>query len=160
MTVTPTDTLTVIIEAAAALAGFAGIVATLRREAWTRLDSLQIRNLLSSAFSALFVSIIALILIHAEVPERTTWITLSAIWFVVGALSTGYNARAYRQLAIESGGKLSASNIFWFGSVILVLLLQVYNVLVLAQFWPVLVAVSWLFGLTCYSFWELLTRHK
>ena len=160
MDVTPTDTLTVIIEAAAALAGFAGIVATLRREAWTRLDSLQIRNLLSSAFSALFVSIIALILIHANIPEQTTWRTLSGVWFAVGLVSTGYNARAYRNLAVESGGGLSRSNLFWFGSVILVLLLQIYNVAVLAAFWPVLVAVSWLFGLTCYSFWELLIRHK
>ena len=43
---------------------------------------------------------------------------------------------------------------------LMVLALQVYNVLLVAAFWPVLVGISWLFGLTCYSFWQLLLRHK
>ena len=161
MQVAPTDTLTVIIEAAAALAGFAGIVVTLRRSAWTRLDTLQIRNLLSSAFSALFVSITALILIHAAVPEKTTWAIMSAVWFIVGVMATTQNAMAYRELATQIEEPFpSKSNLFWFGSVLLVLILQIYNALVLQAFWPVLIGVSWLFGLTCYSFWELLKRHE
>jgi len=161
MELAPTDTLTVIIEAAAALAGFAGIVVTLRRSAWTRLDTLQIRNLLSSAFSALFVSITALILLHAKIPLETTWSIMSGVWFIVGTMATTQNALAYRTLAEEIGEPFpTTANLFWFGSVVLVLILQVYNAVVLKEFWPVLIGVSWLFGLTCYSFWELLKRHE
>jgi hypothetical protein len=28
------------------------------------------------------------------------------------------------------------------------------------QFWPVLVGISWLFGLSCYSFWRLPVRNN
>jgi hypothetical protein len=157
----PADTLVVMIESAAGLAGFAGIVATLRRERWTQLDRLQIQNLLSSAFSALFISILALILFHAEVDENLTWQILSGTWFVVGFLATAQNGFAYLRLGKTSDeNTFSASNLFWFGTALCTLVLQIYNVLVLTAFWPVLVGISWLFALTCYSFWQLLIRHK
>lgn len=161
MSVPASDTLVVIIEASAGLAGFAGIVATLRREAWTRLDSLQIHNLLSSAFSALFISIIALVLIHADIALPLTWALLSGLWLVVGLLFTAKNARDYGRLAKSANNYSPAMpNFFWFGTVLLVLALQAYNVLVLREFWPLLVGISWLFGLTCHSFWQLLVRHR
>lgn len=159
--VDPADTLVVMIEAAAALAGFAGIVATLRREKWTELDSLQIKNLLSCAFSALFVSILALVLIHAKIDENTIWISLSAVWLLAGSFATLRNALDYRKLSKSTGAPFpSLNNIFWFTTVIGVLVLQVYNIVVLAAFWPVLIGLTWLFGLTCFSFWQLLIRHK
>ena len=159
--VSPADTLVVMIEAAAALAGFAGIVATLRREKWTELDSLQIKNLLSCAFSALFVSILALVLIHANVDEARIWITLSAVWLFAGSFATLRNALDYRKLSQKTGDAFpSRNNLFWFSTVLLVLALQVYNIFVLATFWPVLIGLTWLFGLTCFSFWQLLIRHK
>ena len=159
--ISPAETLIVMIEAAAALAGFAGIVATLRRERWTDLDSLQIKNLLSCAFSALFVSILALLLLHAEVAEKLTWRILSATWVVVGLLATIENGLAYRKLQnISDHAVISLANLAWFGSAVAVIALQVYNALITAAFWPVLVGISWLFGLTCYSFWRLLIRHK
>lgn len=159
--ISPAETLIVMIEAAAALAGFAGIVATLRRERWTELDHLQIKNLLSCAFSALFVSILALLLLHAEVAEQLTWRILSATWVIVGLVATIQNGFAYRQVQKASDQNvIFAANLLWFGSALGVIALQVYNTLVTAAFWPVLVGISWLFGLTCYSFWRLLIRHK
>ena len=159
--ISPAETLIVMIEAAAALAGFAGIVATLRSDRWTELDSLQIKNLLSCAFSALFVSILALLLLHAEVAEGLTWRILSATWVIVGLMATIENGFAYQKLQKTSGqAVISAANLVWFGSALAVIALQVYNTLVVAAFWPVLVGISWLFGLTCYSFWRLLIRHK
>lgn len=159
--VAPADTLVVMIEAAAALAGFAGIVAALRREKWTELDSLQIKNLLSCAFSALFVAILALVMMHADVAEEITWITLSATWFLAGAMATIRNAFDYRKLSKATGQPFpSANNIFWFSTALCVLILQVYNILVLAAFWPVLIGIAWLFALCCFSFWQLLVRHN
>lgn len=149
------------IEAAAALAGFAGIVATLKREGLTRLDRLQMENLLSCAFSALFLSIFALVLIHATVEIAATWRILSATWFVVGVAATARNAVNYRRLFREEEDQsLRPMNLFWFGSAFAVLLLQVYNSALAGQFWPVLVGISWLFGLSCYSFWQLLVRNN
>lgn len=159
--ISPAETLIVMIEAAAALAGFAGIVATLRRERWTELDRLQIKNLLSCAFSALFVSILALLLLHAEVSEQLTWRILSATWVIVGLVATIQNGLDYRKLQKASDQEvIFAVNLGWFVSALAVIALQVYNTLVIAAFWPVLVGISWLFGLTCYSFWRLLIRHK
>jgi len=159
--VEPADTLVVMIEAAAALAGFAGIVAALRREKWTELDSLQIKNLLSCAFSALFVSILALVMMHAEFEEKITWITLSAAWFIAGSVATARNAFDYRKLSKTTGQTFpSANNLFWFSTVLVVLALQVYNIIVLTAFWPVLLGIAWLFALCCFSFWQLLIRHN
>jgi hypothetical protein len=159
--VTPAETLVVMIEAAAALAGFAGIVVALRRESWTVLDGLQIRNLLSCAFSALFISILALVLLHAGLADALIWQTLSAIYVLVGAVMTTQNAYLYTRLRKSAGDRFpSVANLFWFGTAIVVIALGAYNAIQLATFWPVLVCISWLFGLTCYSFWQLLIRHN
>jgi hypothetical protein len=159
--VTPAETLVVMIEAAAALAGFAGIVVALRRESWTVLDGLQIRNLLSCAFSALFFSILALVLLHAGLPDAMIWQILSAIYVLVGVVMTTKNAFLYTRLRKSAGERFpSFANLFWFGTGIMVIALVMYNAIQLATFWPVLVCISWLFGLTCYSFWQLLIRHN
>ncbi len=156
----PADTLVVIIQAAAALAGFAAIVATLRRDRWTELDGLHITNLLSTAFSALFLSMLVLVLMHAAISERTTWVTLSSTWFAVGAVAIVYNFRVFRKLNVRgSGSRLGGVGVFWFGTALMALVLQVFNVVKVREFWPVLVGKLWLFGLTCHTFWRLIVRH-
>lgn len=159
--VEPVDTLAVVIEAAVALAGFAGIVATIGREGWNASDSLQLRNLLSTAFSALFLSVFALVLLHAGVPASTTWTTLSVAWLVVGALETLVNLRALpKQRGTEEPQVFRAVSVFWFVTAVAGLVLQVYNVAVARAFWPILVGIAWLFGLSCFSFWRLLVRRQ
>ena len=155
----PVATLAVVIEASVALAGFAGIVAAVGREGWNDADSLQLGNLLSTAFSALFLSILALVLMHAGISEATTWTTLSATWLLVGGLSTIANLRALPlQRGSESGTWFGAASLFWFGTAVAMLVLQVYNVARAQDFWPILVGIAWLFGLSCFSFWRLLLR--
>ncbi len=157
----PADTLTVLIEAAAALAGFAGIVVALRRENWTALDGLQIRNLLSCAFSALFLAVLALIMMHAGLDQPLIWRSMSTLYVVVGTVMTTQNAYLYTRLHRSEGQKWpSLSNVFWFGTAIIVMALGALNAIYLTAFWPVLACISWLFGLTCYSFWQLLVRHQ
>jgi hypothetical protein len=156
----PADTLIVVIEAAAALAGFAAIVATLRKDRWTELDGLYITNLLSTAFSALFLSMLALVLMHASISESSTWVILSLTWFAVGTIAVLYNFRVYRKLEpLRPKSRFGGVATFWFVTALLALALQVANVLSLREFWPVLVGILWLFGLTCHSFWRLIVRH-
>ncbi len=157
----PVDTLTAVIEASVALAGFAGIVAAIGRDGWNASDSLQLRNLLSTAFSALFLSVLALVLLHAEVPARRTWVILSVTWLVVGALETLANLRALPdQRGDEAGPLFRAVSSFWFVTAGAALALQLYNVVAAQAFWPILVGIAWLFGLSCFSFWRLLVRRQ
>ena len=100
-------------------------------------------------------------MMHAEFEEKVTWITLSAAWLIVGAAATARNAFDYRKLSTTTGQTFpSANNLFWFSTVLGVLALQVYNIIALTAFWPVLLGIAWLFALCCFSFWQLLIRHN
>ena len=74
---------------------------------------------------------------------------------------TTQNTYLFTRLRKSEGERFpSFANFFWFGTGIVVIDLGTYSAIQITTFWPVLVCISWLFGLTCYSCWPLLIRHN
>jgi hypothetical protein len=153
----PANTLYVVIQVAVAIAGFAGIVSAVQEERLRVLLTLRLFNLLSCSFAVLFISGFALVLMHAEVEPVTIWrVTSVLIVFVsvVGAVLSLRRVGAVRAKVPDFGGLVTGLVIN--GTLVVNLLLLVWNAAAWGAFWPVLIGVGWPFGLACYSFTHLL----
>lgn len=153
----PANTLYVVIQVAVAIAGFAGIVSAVQEERLRVLLTLRLFNLLSCSFAVLFVSAFALVLMHAEVEPETIWRSTSVLIVAVsvaGAVLSLQRVGAVRARVPDFGGLVTGLVIN--GTLLVNLLLLVWNAVELAAFWPVLIGVFWPFGLACYSFAHLL----
>jgi len=154
---TPSDLLTLIVEASVALAGFAGIVGAIGQGgnfSPLMTHELSLVNLLSTSFGALFMSLTALALLVAGVDESLTWRFSSALSLIVTLFFT---LRAYRtisrvgeaQSTFRSLRKLSIL------SILATCGLQAWNALYLGQFWPLFVLLIALFAIACAAFTRL-----
>lgn len=114
-------------------------------------------NLLTTSFTVLFLSLAALVLLHAGTDPKTTWRIGSATWSVI---STYEIVQTIRRAARASRDDPELSNAAWIvlllGPTGAFVLLSVANALTMREFWPFLAALVWLFGLACYSFTRLL----
>lgn len=156
----PADTLSVVIEASVALAGFSAVVATLGHRVRDGLGQVLILNLLSTAFSALFLSMLALVLLHSGLPEHLAWICSSSVFLLFGLGAGWVNYRQVIQRRVVEVTQTIDVVIrnFWFGSAVVINVLQLWNIFSTQRFWPLLLGIVWLFALSCYSFVRLLTR--
>jgi hypothetical protein len=151
------EILYLIVEASLALAGFAGVVTVLTKRdvpALAILHRLSLINLLATAFAALFLSLTALVLLSAGLDQSWVWRVVSAGGLIP---SVYFGSRSVRTVLASSSdrrgvGILLAINV----PLLLVCLVQVWNVAVLGEFWPVLLLLVALFGIGCYSFVSLL----
>jgi hypothetical protein len=153
----PANTLYVVIQVAVAIAGFAGIVSAVQEEHMRVLLTLRLFNLLSCSFAVLFVSGFALVLMHAEVEPDTIWRSTSVLIVfvsVAGAVLSLQRVGAVRAKMPDFGGLLTGVVINV--TLVINLILLVWNAVEWAVFWPVLIGVGWPFGLACYSFTHLL----
>lgn len=158
MSVNPYDTLHLIVEASLALAGFSGVVVVLGRRSageWSGHDRSNLLNLLSASFGALFMSLSALVLLHAEVAPEATWKIVGAAWLVVSSQQALLNIRRLHEMPV--GERPSGAILFVVNSTLAVVaVLQVWNLIGAARFWPLALALMWLFGLASLAFCRLL----
>ncbi len=156
----PVATLMILVEASVAMAGFSGVVVVFGRRAdreWSQIERDRLANLLATTFSVLFLSLAALILLHASIDPTTTWRICSAAWTLIAIYNTVVAARRAARVSRDDPERPNAAWIV----VILALtggfaLLTFANAVTMSEFWPFLAAMVWLFALACYSFTRLL----
>ncbi|MCH7600462.1 MAG: hypothetical protein IH973_11955 [Myxococcales bacterium] len=159
----PVDTLSILVEAAVAIAGFSGVVVVFGRRAteeWSDLEMIRIRNLLATSFAVLFLSLVTLLLLHAGVAPETTWVIGSAIWSAFVAVQV---TQLLRNLHTTTGDPQRTSTpvvALFIGVSLALVLLNLWNALAFRQFWPFLAAQIWLFAVACFTFTLLLLRGR
>jgi hypothetical protein len=156
----PVETLTVLVEASVAIAGFSGVVIVFGHRAtgeWSRIERGRFQNLLLTSFSVLFLSLLMLVLLHAGTAPGTSWRIGSGIWSIIAIQRIVVTIRDFGRIPREDPQRPGIMvPITMLGVSILVVLLSLGNVFALMEFWPFLAAQVWLFGMACYSFARLL----
>ena len=156
----PVETLNLIVEAAVAIAGFSGVVIAFGRRAageWSLVERARFRNLLLTAFLVLFLSLLMLVLLHANTTPATTWRIGSGLWSIIAIERSVATIRAYVRIPQEDPQHPGVGAVaIILGVTLLIVLLSVGNVFVLKEFWPFLTAQVWLFAAACYFFTRLL----
>ena len=150
----PSDLLTLIVEASIALAGFAGIVGAIAQRGTSSPHSiyqLNLVNLLSTSFGALFMSLTALAMLVAGVDDSLTWRFSSGLGLAITAYFT---FRSYQTLSSASNNTNFLRRPMMV-AIILTCALQAWNVLSLAEFWPLFVLLIVLFAIACAAFTRL-----
>ena len=150
----------ILVEVAVAITGFSGVVVVFGRRAegeWSQIERERLVNLLTTSFAVLFLSLAALVLLHAGTDPTTTWRIGSAAWSILAVFEIVLNAR---RAARGSRDDPELPHRAWLVSLLslsgVFVLLSVANVLTMREFWPFLAALVWLFALACYSFARLL----
>ena len=85
-----------LVEAAVAITGVSGVVVVFGRRAegeWSQLERERLVNLLTTSFSVLFLSLAALVLLHAGTDPATTWRIGSAAWSILSVFEMVLTAR-------------------------------------------------------------------
>jgi hypothetical protein len=152
-----TDLLATLAELGVALAGFSGIVVVLgARETleWSSRDRQLLSALLATSGGVILWSILPLLLLVAELPDRTVWLLSSGSWsigqFVVLAIRARQFSREPETRIQERGFAMLA-----FSGGITALAVQLVN-LWLGVAWPHLAAVVWHLALSFLVFVRLL----
>ena len=139
-----------IAQLAVALAGFSGVVVvfgSMKKGGWHPGDRLRLGFLIESSLTAAAFSLIALILLYwFNEDPNTSWIITSSLWsiFMVWSL---YSSHARIQVNKQTHDDIDqfANRLVTFIFSLLILL-QIYNSLVIKEFWPLLAAL--VFNLT------------
>ena len=159
----PVETLRILVEASVAIAGFSGVVVVFGRRAtgeWSELERTRIRNLLGTSFTVLFLSLVALLLLHSGIEPKTTWRVGSAAWSVSATYNLILVLRGHRSARGDPQRSSTISVVLMIGASVIVLGLNLANALVLGRFWPFLTALIWLFAGACYTFSRLLLLRR
>jgi hypothetical protein len=156
----PVETLRLLVEVGVAVAGFSGVVVVLGRGSerpWSPIERYRLENLLGTSLTVLFLSLVALILLHAGMDPATSWRIGSALWAIVTTFELGVAARRISWAQRDDPDFPHAAWIVaQLGVSGLVVFLSAANVLVIREFWPFLAALACLFALAGYSFVRLL----
>jgi hypothetical protein len=138
----PGEALGIAAQIAVALAGFAGVVVVFRREAvheWSALDKLRLRLLLGNSILPLGFSMLGLLLLAIKPMPPEMWRWCSGILVVATLVFVSRITKTFRRLNLSNARRDRATRLifFVFGVFgIAALLLQLYNITLLAAFWP------------------------
>ena len=127
------NALSVVIEAAVGLAGFAGIVIVLSSgpESHKHVDRFRVRNLLSTSLAAGLIAFFAIGLSHADYARDTVWRLSSGLFFVV---AVGLTVIAYLdRKRIPADETREISQFLWitlFGGTVVALVVELLNAIV------------------------------
>ncbi len=159
MTPAPDALLMLVVEASLGLAGFAGIVTVLDRRDRSDIRfslSLNLVNLLATAFGALLLSFGALIALSANVSAQATWRIASAGGM---SLSVFFGIRSVLLLAGDLGWERTRRAVLLYAvnlPLLALCFLQLWNILFWGEFWPFFALLVDLFAIGCFSFVRLL----
>jgi hypothetical protein len=152
------DLLTTLAQLGVTLAGFSGIVVVLGARAagqWSSREQQLLTILLGASGSAILWSILPLLLLAAELPERRVWLVSSGIWCINQAAVLVVRVRG---LAQDPDARTQERSwvIFAFLGSITALAIQLANLIWLGVAWPHLTAVVWQLVLSFLVFVRLL----
>ncbi len=137
----PGEALSAASQLALALAGFASVVVAFRSGAlheWAPIDRLRLRLLLGNSVVPLLACLVAMLLLSVKPPLPWIWRACSGLSLVLAVpfgISTIKGMRAIGSGGLEIAG---TSRLLFYGLGIIGLaaaLLQVYNLMVLNEFW-------------------------
>src|SRR5215475_10034032 len=138
----PGEALGIAAQIAVALAGFAGVVVVFRREAvheWSGIDKLRLRLLLANSILPLGLSMLGLLLLTIKPMPPGIWRWCSGIALVATLSFVAATAKIFRSLNLRNvqRQRVSRSISYLAGAFgMAALLLQLYNIVLLAAFWP------------------------
>jgi hypothetical protein len=137
----PGEALGIAAQIAVALAGFAGVVVVFRRESvheWSPIDKVRLRLLLANSILPLGLCMMGLLLLTIKPMPPTMWRWCSAIEFVVFLLFVVIMAKTFRRLGVRKVQRDRGTRfiLYLFGGLgTAAMLLQMYNIALLAAFW-------------------------
>lgn len=139
------EALGVAAQVAVALAGFAGVVVVFRPDsvhAWSRLDRTRLQLLLHNSLCPLAYALFGMLLLTIKPAPVWIWRECSLfglLFQMPGAIIAFRNART---LSPEEKKNTSKTLLYGIGAMgVLTLLLQIFNVAVLNQFWPFFLSI-------------------
>ena len=138
----PGEALGIAAQIAVALAGFAGVVVVFRREAvheWSSIDKLRLRLLLANSILPLGVSLLGLLLLTIKPAPPGIWTWCSGVLLVATVSFVTITTKSYRRLNLHNVQRERVTRLifFLFGVFgVATMLLQLYNIALLAAFWP------------------------
>jgi hypothetical protein len=138
----PGEALGIAAQIAVALAGFAGVVVVFRREAvheWSAIDKLRLRLLLANSVVPLGLSMLGLLLLTIKPMPSGTWRLCSGILLVATLSFVTVATKMFRRLNFQDLQRQRFTRLIYylfgaFGAA--AMLLQLYNIVLLAAFWP------------------------
>jgi hypothetical protein len=138
----PGEALGIAAQIAVALAGFAGVVVVFRREAvheWSGIDKLRLRLLLANSILPLGLSMLGLLLLTIKPMPPGIWRWCSGILLVATLSFVTVTTKMFRRLNLRNvqRQRLNRFIFYLFGAFgTAAILLQVYNIALVAAFWP------------------------
>ena len=153
-----TDLLTTLAQLGVALAGFSGIVVVLGARAtgeWSSRERRLLSVLLAASGAVILWSLLPLLLLASQLPERSVWLLSSGSW-VIGQLAI--LALRARQVAQDRDVRRQERTFLLaaFLGGVTALSLQLVNLVWLGVAWPHLAAVTWHLSLSFLVFVRLL----
>ena len=138
----PGEALGIAAQIAVTLAGFAGVVVVFRREAvheWSEIDKLRLRLLLANSILPLALSMLGLLLLTIKPMPPGSWRWCSGMALIANLSFVTVTTKTFRRLNLRNVQRQGLTRfIFYlfgaFGTA--TMLLQLYNVVSLASFWP------------------------
>lgn len=138
----PGEALGIAAQIAVALAGFAGVVVVFRREAvheWSGVDKLRLRLLLANSILPLALSMLGLMLLTIKPAPPGIWRWCSGILLVATVSFVTGTTKTFRRLNLPNAERDRATRLIFFLFAVFgvaAMLLQLYNITLLAAFWP------------------------
>jgi hypothetical protein len=141
----PNEALGVAAQVAVALAGFAGVVVVFRPDSvhiWSRLDRARLQLLLHNSLCPLAYALFGMLLLTIKPAPVWIWRECSLFGLLFQAPGAIIAFRNARKLSSEEKKNTSKTLLYGIGAMgVLTLLLQVFNIAVLNQFWPFFLSI-------------------
>lgn len=153
-----TGELALFAELGAAFAGFIAIFLIFaRREGrFSAADSLRIRSIILASFSAVFLSLVPLVLHHAGISDVALWRVASMVAIVGGLMAGGVVARKHFALSQEDRADVGMihSVITWglFAIAAILLVSNAFRLVSPAAAWPYLASLVCILGIAASNF--------
>jgi len=143
--VRPEEILATLAQLGVAVAGFSGIVVVLgsRARESVALDSVLLNVILTGGVGVVLWALIPLLMLSAQLPERTVWIVASAGWSAQQVLVLMMRAFQARRILLQA---TRPDSVFFALALIAgvgTLALQIGNVFWLSSAWPHLTGLAW-----------------
>jgi hypothetical protein len=138
----PSTALSTSAQIATAIAGFAGVVATFRNESvhhWSQIQKFWLRLLLINSLLPLAFSMVGLLFLSVAPEPLAIWrwcSAFAALFLVPYAVMVCKNILGFAPGQLEAAGGSKYTSYTLITLLIAVCLLQLWNVAILADFWP------------------------
>lgn len=155
----PSDFLSLAIEASVAIVGFSGIVVVLGPRQfgdWDAMDRMQLRALLIASITPFTISGLTLVLLTSDIPLESIWRSMSLVNLGVFGVALPSGVRLARSQSTEQLKIIQRVAVF--SCVAAVCMLLVANVVYIAAFWPLALAIYFQICMALLSFVQLLWR--